>query len=897
MSVRRNAVGSALRGAARSGVDNAIQSPERHRGRSLQMLCLLLALTLLTATGCSRAFYREQADDEVYHLVDRMEQLPKRPTTEQFAIQVDPRSRMFDPFDPDFPPMPPDDARSHKLMQCVDGMEGWPCWTADGVTNEVDNPAWRDYLPYDEQGRVVLDHDAAMQMALLQSPNYQNQLENLYLSALDVTFEQFRFDTQFFGGNDTFFTADGRDRGGVGGVSSSQLDTATTLQARKLYATGAELVVGMANRLVWEFSGSNQHSATTLLDFSLVQPLLRAGGRPVVLERLTRVERALLANIRQLERFRRGFYTDIIAGAGGTGGVSRVGGVFGGSGLDGFSGVGSGGFGQIGNFVGGGGGGGSNAGGGLTGAGGGFAGGAGAAGAGGFLGLLQTQQSLRNREANVAALRDSLAQLTAAGEAGRIDRLQVDQARQALFNAQSQLITSRANYERGLDGYKIELGLPPDLDIVIKDPLLGSFDLIDPRLTRVQERVGDILDVLRNPEIPSDRNLLEKAKTHFEQLRQRAGTHVALVGVDVAQLDANLPARRETLRRLANSPEVNSGDLDREAFSVEQLDERATRIHEAHTAVIAKLQATAAQTAAFDPAADEPAVGRKKLVRLATEISNQLVELSLVQARARLDSITLEQVDLSSQQALEIARCYRRDWMNARAGLVDAWRLIEFNANALESDLDLVFEGDISNRGDNPFKIRKATGRLRVGVEFDAPLTRLAERNDYRQSLIDYSRARRSYYRFEDGVNRSLRNTLRTINLNQINFELRRAAVAIAIAQVELTQLKLSEPPKPGASTELGSTTARDLVSALSDLLAVQNDFLSVWVNYQVQRMQLDLDLGTMELDAAGMWIDPGPIGSGSVIGNSDLEHAPAAYDILPEPIFTPPDLGPILID
>ena len=46
---------------------------------------------------------------------------------------------------------------------------------------------------------------------------------------------------------------------------------------------------------------------------------------------------------------------------------------------------------------------------------------------------------------------------------------------------------------------------------------------------------------------------------------------------------------------------------------------------------------------------------------------------------------------------------------------------------------------------------------------------------------------------------------------------------------------------------------ARDLVNALIDLLNVQNDFLSVWVDHEVQRLNLDFDLGTMELDGNGI--------------------------------------------
>src|SRR5690606_24633244 len=178
----------------------------------------------------------------------------------------------------------------------------------------------------------------------------------------------------------------------------------------------------------------------------------------------------------------------------------------------------------------------------------------------------------------------------------------------------------------------------------------------------------------------------------------------------------------------------------------------------------------------------------------------------------------------------------------------------------------------------------------------DAPLTRLAERNVYRQSLIEYQQARRSYYQFRDSTYLSLRNTLRQIRLNEINLELRRAAVQLAISQVDLTQIRLSEPPMPGETSELSNTTARDLVQSLSDLLNVQNDFLSVWVNCEVQQLGLELDLGVMELDSKGMRIDaktpyaellkelpiyPGDLKPG--MGCVPMEELRPAAEVLPE--------------
>ena len=153
------------------------------------------------------------------------------------------------------------------------------------------------------------------------------------------------------------------------------------------------------------------------------------------------------------------------------------------------------------------------------------------------------------------------------------------------------------------------------------------------------------------------------------------------------------------------------------------------------------------------------------------DLEADLLDLSLVQARARAESIELVPVDLAMDQALRIASVYRRDWMNARASLVNSWRSIYFVANNLRGFLNLVFDGDISTSGNNPVKFQSPTGTLRVGVQFDAPFTRLLERNTYREALIDYQRAKRNYYQFIDRISESLRSTIRTIELNQLSFE------------------------------------------------------------------------------------------------------------------------------
>ena len=198
--------------------------------------------------------------------------------------------------------------------------------------------------------------------------------------------------------------------------------------------------------------------------------------------------------------------------------------------------------------------------------------------------------------------------------------------------------------------------------------------------------------------------------------------------------------------------------------------------------------------------------------------------------------------------------------MNARARLVDVWRDTALARDDLRSDLDLVLSGDLGSTDRGAGHFRRDEGRLNLGLEFDSALDKVAERNRYREALINYQRARREYLSYEDGTYRSLRNTARIARLSQLNFELSRAAVRGAIAQVDLARLRLQQPPQPGKNVQFGATTARDLVNALNDLLEASNGFLQVWVGYEALRMRLDYELGTMRLDEEGLWMDPGPI-------------------------------------
>jgi hypothetical protein len=861
---------------------------------------------LLFASGCHRAHYREQADMEAAQLIAEKASHPHWALQRNW-IELDPRSRMFNPFDPDFEPMPPDDPAAHDLMHFVDNKRGYPHWDANGFTDTAESPDWYKYLNCDENGVLVIDSDEAYRLALLHSRTYQQQYETLYLSALDVSAERFLFDTQFFGGYGTTGFVSHRSPPS-GGDTISRLTNRGDVTARRAFANGADLAATIANTLVWNFDGTDTFTPTTLFSLSFIQPLLRNAGKDRVLERLTLSERDLLANVRQMERYRRAFYVDIMTGRDAGTGATRRGGFFGGSGLEGFAGVGGGGFGGVGGGFGGGG---AAIGG----------GGIGAAQAGGYFGLIQDQQSIRNQRITIAglrsnlvqlreSLRENLAQIPDNPEALLTERLQITQARQRLLDAESGLLTSQASYHASVDSYKRDLGLPPKLCVTVADDMLDRFNLIPADTLESQNEVTELRDTvgLANEQLLNSAHRIEIDGTPTETLewsdevgsslgilrsmldrmrgiqeRLTAGT-LAQVRKDIDELKRVLPERKRDLQALQKvyQQELNRfaryggldpcqmtliADIDPSVFDTEALEalvpvleaelERLENEFQSFNTPLQEIQniITGILDAPEKPEAadlfrilDEQVIFRTP--SLLADLSADILDLSLVQARARAHIVRVSPIDLPWEMAVQMAERYRRDWMNNRAALVNSWRLIEFNADNLEGFLDFEFDGNIDDRGR-----RDAT----VALRFDAPITRLLERNTYRQALIEYQQARRNYFAYRDGVSQSLRNTLRTISVNRINFEQRRIAVISAIEQVVLNDQisKLREERGQAA----GVTAARDVVDALGDLQSAQNAFLSVWLNYEVQRINLDLDLGTMNLDMEGYWIDPGPIG------------------------------------
>jgi len=926
----------------------ATNESSRAWGKSTTKIALSLSLVgatfLSTGIGCTRQKYRKDADAEVYSLLNTVDKTSEKYwEMDGFTLQESCNSRYANRYDLDKQPSPIDDQVAGKLLGDVEGRKGRQKWSENGFTRTVENENWRKTLPApNEQGEIVLDQKTAFDLALLHSPDYRTALENVYNCALAVTAERYAFDVKFYGGSSLFYDHAGRFKDGS---SSLELQTASIGVKRK-FATGADAVVSLANSLVWTFNpGDQSMTPTTSLSYSFTQPFLRGAGRAIVLEDLTRSERRLLANVRQLAFYQQGFYVGVLTGS------SPV------------SAPASGGYpGQ----------------------------GVGNTSVNGFYGLLSSQVKITNQESNVASSEDNYQRYEEYFATSRVtNRTEVDRMRQNWLSSQKNLIELKNNYRDSVESYLIALGLPPSIDnIVVKDPLTDQFNLMPTTLEDFQSDISALLAWLRNKN-----NVVvgSEAQRHVNSIRETTGSNavknLSLADLrqifsdferqyanglretndDVIRLEKDVsPRRRAALEAIRQRFELDNPTLDssfadyslfdaRVAAIRDDLDRQQEELSETGTVLKARgakyemskmlelirltiltyspddlaqmisyqrehpkenvfpstvmqlvsdlhmtsdltdpiqfntdaIQAELVELekmaqnltdenrqeymtrrAALEKTVSEMhsgSLGRRDVYRYwfstcLTKLSEQLMTLRLIQARARLETIELSTVNVDPTLAFNVARERRLDWMNMRSSLVDEWRNIEIVADQLRSDLSVSVGGSISNEGSNPLNFSAKRSRFSTGIQFDAPLDRFLERNSYRRQLISYDQARRRYYAYVDGVQQQIRSSVRAIELAQISFELERDSVLTSIKRVHSAQLDLTKPPTGQSRIGAVSTSAEALTNALETLLSSQNTIMQTWLQYQSRRMNLMLMMGVFDLDETGRWIDPGNI-------------------------------------
>jgi len=277
----------------------------------------LVALGVVLAGGCTRSYYRDFADRDVYRILSKRV-LDWRWKIPERKVEADPKSRMADPANPNRSPIPGDDPAS-RLFQVSSAFPfEYHGWKKRGVA-PIEYLDWQKNIATDDKDRIKLSRESILNLAIVNNRDYQFNYETLYLAALDLTLAQFQFMVQGFSNNGVFFQHLGNYRN-----NSNQLQLTTSDGFTREFMTGAQLAVDLANTLVFEYSGKGFHTASPNLAINFTQPLLRGAWARIVTQALSLQERGVLYALRIFAHYRREFYVDLIASNGYLGLVTQL---------------------------------------------------------------------------------------------------------------------------------------------------------------------------------------------------------------------------------------------------------------------------------------------------------------------------------------------------------------------------------------------------------------------------------------------------------------------------------------------------------------------------------------------------------------------------------------------
>ncbi len=201
---------------------------------------------------------------------------------------------------------------------------------------------------------------------------------------------------------------------------------------------------------------------------------------------------------------------------------------------------------------------------------------------------------------------------------------------------------------------------------------------------------------------------------------------------------------------------------------------------------------------------------------------------------------------VSVEEAIEIAQVTRLDLYTDRERVDDAFRRIKVAANALKADLDLVLTGAVDSKDGNRFASFDFERSVwTAGVDFDLPLDRKAERNNYRRALIDYEVSKRTADLATDTVKLQVRDAWRTLEQAHKDYEINLKQLDVNESRVEEITIR--------AEVGLGATIL-DQVDAQNDLTAAETALTAALVRHTIALLELWQDVGILYVKENGQW-------------------------------------------
>ncbi|MGN0853393.1 MAG: TolC family protein [Kiritimatiellia bacterium] len=307
-----------------------------------------------------------------------------------------------------------------------------------------------------------------------------------------------------------------------------------------------------------------------------------------------------------------------------------------------------------------------------------------------YYNVLKYAQNRRNSDDNAKRLETNWNRAEMMFKAGRMDRIQVDQARTDLLAARQTIITTQQSYEDALDNFKITLGLPPEAPLALKDEELRFLQ------TEMDEQVKRQPDALSD--YPVESEALNIALVERRDLVVTAGdVHDAERAVRIAEdnLRADLAVEGgvgyDASRRQHGRGVDDSVDTDVKLKWTAPWDRRRER-NAYRKALIALDQARRTLEETEDAIKNEVRAGYRDLVASRLLYENKVEAFKVAQMRVQAIDLFMQSGRSSMRDILESESAL----LTARNALVSAviqWRTSDLSLRSAMGILRIEHDG------------------------------------------------------------------------------------------------------------------------------------------------------------------------------------------------------------
>ncbi|MBR4901157.1 MAG: TolC family protein [Victivallales bacterium] len=416
------------------------------------------------------------------------------------------------------------------------------------------------------------------------------------------------------------------------------------------------------------------------------------------------------------------------------------------------------------------------------------------------------------------------------------------------------------------NGVELTSALSVDLAKMLSGDRGSSFGLTYDGSLSVPLLRGSGKFIVTEPLTQAERNLVYQVR-EFEQYKRRFVVSIANSYLGVLRSAQSVKNQEDSYRRIVTTTRRSRRMADAGLIPEYQFDQAIQTELNARESWVSAQQSHTRSLEAFrvllglPPDADVEPI-KEELDKLLAQLRSLSEGVMMADYSGEVPSadadVELKMPDLTHsgpneirpEKALELAFENRPDFLNTLERVEDAQRAVLVAEDSLRGELTIggsasIGEGRGAMSGNQPdAKFRPKEGSYGALLNVNLPIERTAERNRYRNSLISLEKAVRSFQAAEDQLKQDVKSKLRDMLENRERLVIQIQAVELAERRVKNTDMLL----------QAGRAELRDVLDAQSALTSAQNSLYSAAVSYRINELELQRDLGVLQVTSDGLW-------------------------------------------